>query len=1029
MPETTSRHAVASRGQLPAGSPVAAADAQPQPPVRGPLPAPTDDQPTVISAPPPSQAPLGASDSARRILRGEIAPGDRLGHFDLIEYVGGGGMGRVYRAVDSKLARTVALKVLSPEQAADPETLARFQNEAQSAARLDHPNIARVYHVGEDRGLHYIVFEFIEGTNVRALVERKGPLAPVEAISYTLQVADALAHAAERRVVHRDIKPSNLLITPEGRVKLIDMGLARLRHMDSAAAELTASGVTLGTFDYISPEQARDPRNADVRSDIYSLGCTFFYMLVGRPPFPEGTVLQKLLQHQADEPPDLRALRPDASPELAQVLRKMLAKDPRARYQDPEQLIDELTAVARRSGLEPRGGVRRAWLAPPAPGGSPVWNHLPWIAPLVVLVAVFLLTNYIWSTQAQRDAVAPAPVGEAGAVPGEGGDDSAGDSAVERAAANLDEPSGGSGEKAPGAERPGQQPRASGIEPPTPSAPVEPGSGGPSEPSRPPGAANAPEQRRGPSLGLFGVDAALGPPRPATASTGILGGGVPGWPIASAASGFDRPGWAVLPPSGGWEGEEDGLPLATTVAGLGASVGAGADGASGAARPSAQSAPPGAETAPNPSALAGAGLLVVDGKGDTAGHFQSLGAALRVAADGDTIELAFDGAVEEKPIALGRQALTIRAARGYQPVVAFRPADTDPVKHPRSMFGVAAGDVKWIEVGIELTLPRGAPADHWSLFEIRGPSAIAFDRCRLTLRNTAEGVAAYHPDVAFFRVAAAPNGPTGSAGGNGPSPRAALPSGNVGSAAVVTLVDSILRGEASVVVADGVQPARWSCSGGFVAAGQPAFVLPSAAASRGDQGSPNDIEPLLAVELRRATVVAPAGLCHAWAATAASPIARIECSESVLIGSPETPLIVQVGGSIDPLRAPWTYRGWRNWYEQVLVFWEMRSPQGAVVDRIGFDDWCRYWGKHGEVEPRWNQLRWKSPPPSTALHAQVPDDYQVLAAGDEPSGGSSEAGASSSEPASPEPAGSGDRVVAPLDEPAMAAPPAEPKAP
>ena len=253
-----------------------------------------EDQPTVITQPgmPPADS---RSDSVTRILHGQILPGERLGHFELLKYVGGGGMGKVFCALDTRLARSVALKILSPEHAADRETVLRFQNEAQSAARLDHDNIARVYYVGEDRGLNYIVFEFIEGVNVRDLVESKGPLSLAEAVSYTLQVADALAHAAERNVVHRDIKPSNLLITPAGQAKLIDMGLARLREVDAAAADLTASGVTLGTFDYISPEQARDPRNTDVRSDIYSLGCTFFFMLTGRPPFLGGTMLQKFL--------------------------------------------------------------------------------------------------------------------------------------------------------------------------------------------------------------------------------------------------------------------------------------------------------------------------------------------------------------------------------------------------------------------------------------------------------------------------------------------------------------------------------------------------------------------------------------------------------------------------------------------------------------------------------------------------------------------------------------------------------------
>ena len=160
--------------------------------------------------------------------------------------------------------RTVAVKVLSTHQAGDEESQRRFQTEARSAARLDHPNIARVHYVGEDRGLRYIVFEYIDGANVRDLVYANGPLPLADALNYTLQIANALTHAWEREVVHRDIKPSNILITPDGQAKLVDMGLARLEQLDDTANEETATGVTLGTFDYISPEQARNPRDADI---------------------------------------------------------------------------------------------------------------------------------------------------------------------------------------------------------------------------------------------------------------------------------------------------------------------------------------------------------------------------------------------------------------------------------------------------------------------------------------------------------------------------------------------------------------------------------------------------------------------------------------------------------------------------------------------------------------------------------------------------------------------------------------------
>ncbi|NOX53697.1 MAG: serine/threonine protein kinase, partial [Planctomycetes bacterium] len=229
--------------------------------------------------------------------------GIQLGHFVIEERIGMGGMGAVFRALDTRLQRYVALKVLSPFQARDPAAVQRFVNEGRAAARLDHDNIARVYHIGEEHGLNFIAFEFITGTNVRDLIRQRGRLEPAEAVNYTLQIASALRHTSAAGVIHRDIKPSNIIITPSGRAKLVDLGLAR--KIDSQSApDLTVAGTTLGTFDYISPEQAKDPRNVDVRSDIYSLGCTLYHMLTGEPPYPEGTVLQKLLSHQGGEPPD-----------------------------------------------------------------------------------------------------------------------------------------------------------------------------------------------------------------------------------------------------------------------------------------------------------------------------------------------------------------------------------------------------------------------------------------------------------------------------------------------------------------------------------------------------------------------------------------------------------------------------------------------------------------------------------------------------------------------------------------------------
>jgi serine/threonine protein kinase len=287
---------------------------------------------------------VGFRQSASHLL------GQQLDHFLIESLVGTGGMGAVFRGRDMKLDREVAIKVV-PIADRGAEGMRRFRVEAQSAAKLDHPNIARVYYVGETDHWSYIVFEFVEGTNLRELVIKKGLLSIDDAVCLTRQVAEALQHAHERKVVHRDIKPSNILVTQLGQAKLVDMGLARTTELDKSTNDLTASGVTLGTFDYISPEQAHDPRQADVRSDIYSLGCTLYFLLTGQPPFPEGTALQKLLMHGTKMPEDPRVFRSDISDSMISILRKMMAKKPADRYQIPIDLIHDLRTLAELEGL------------------------------------------------------------------------------------------------------------------------------------------------------------------------------------------------------------------------------------------------------------------------------------------------------------------------------------------------------------------------------------------------------------------------------------------------------------------------------------------------------------------------------------------------------------------------------------------------------------------------------------------------------------------------------------------------------
>jgi serine/threonine protein kinase len=361
---------------------------------------PTDDSPTVISkTPPPGVARV--EDQFSGGLRGR-----RLAHFELIEPIGVGGMAAVLRARDTQLDRLVALKILPPEMAADPENVRRFHQEARSAARLDHENIARVFFCGEDQRLHFIAFEFVEGENLRTILEKRRRLPVGETLHYMLQVAAGLAHAARRGVVHRDIKPSNIIITPNGRAKLVDMGLARSldpRHDQG----LTQSGVTLGTFDYISPEQALEPRDADVRSDIYSLGCTFYHMLTGNAPVPEGTAAKKLHHHQHVKPPDPRQFVPDLPDEVAIILDRMMAKNPKDRYQTPEHLVHHLYLAARKLGAAaevPEGVLAVEAALPSPPAAHPF--VLAAVAAIAVVVLVFLAD--LASTTKMEPATNPA---------------------------------------------------------------------------------------------------------------------------------------------------------------------------------------------------------------------------------------------------------------------------------------------------------------------------------------------------------------------------------------------------------------------------------------------------------------------------------------------------------------------------------------------------------------------------------------------------------------------------------------------
>jgi len=632
-----------------------------------------DDEQTVISNRPPVG--VGSGDGPVGIESGAFKPGDMLDHYEILDYVGGGGMGRVFRAHDTQLAREVALKVLPREQAADSETILRFRNEARSAARLDHENIARVYHVGEARGLTYLVFEFVEGPTIRALVEQHGPLPLAQAVSYTLQVADALAHADQQGVVHRDIKPSNVIITDEDCVKVIDLGLARIQDFEQTANDLTASGVTLGTFDYISPEQARDPRVVDTRSDIYSLGCAFFYMLTARPPFPEGTVLQKLLQHQGDKPPDIHDFRPELPGEVQRVLQKMLAKDPSHRYQTPMELVEQLQALAEQIGLRPLGPGQRIWVAPKRPRVPLFHRHLPWIAPVAALLCIVVAMELLSRAPSATDPGVTLP------KPG-----SLAPGSHEDFVPRLPEPdspgSSGAPDRTPAAPN-GTQ--ASGPGRSESSAPGEPTRGGASPPAT-----------------SSDATAGVADNGPATGVEGSADNGLQPFSTDSATGVSIDP--ALLPEA--FTPADLGLPPAT-----------------------------GPGLAAEDSTLSkSTGILTVGDVGSGASNYPTLAAACSAAQTGDIIELCYDGHGEERPLVLSNAKLVIRAGAGFRPVIRFRPDQPDTV-YRRSMFTMTGGELSLLGVAVEMDIPRELPTARWVMWELGQAAQLRLRKSLLTIRN------------------------------------------------------------------------------------------------------------------------------------------------------------------------------------------------------------------------------------------------------------------------------------------------------
>ena len=309
--------------------------------------------------------------------------GRTLLHYEVLEKVGAGGMGDVYRAADKKLKREVALKVLPSEMSRDPDRLARFQREAEAIAALNHPNIVTLYSVEEAEGIHFLTMELVEGKPLSEILTEEG-LSAEKLLEIAIALTGALAAAHRKGITHRDLKPQNVMIGKDGRPKVLDFGLAKFARpagepggeIDSALATeaRTQEGMVVGTVPYMSPEQVAG-RKVDPRSDIFSLGIMLFEMATGRRPFTGASAIELLSAILKDEPPSLDELRPELPESLKRIIERCLAKNPDERYQDGQELHHELSGVSLSSdaAVAPASDEKSA---------ASTQGEVPWVAVL-----------------------------------------------------------------------------------------------------------------------------------------------------------------------------------------------------------------------------------------------------------------------------------------------------------------------------------------------------------------------------------------------------------------------------------------------------------------------------------------------------------------------------------------------------------------------------------------------------------------------------------------------------------------------
>lgn len=815
--------------------------------------------------------------------------GLKLGHFEIQARIGAGGMGAVFHAMDTRLQRAVALKILSPSLSRDDAAVQRFRNEARAAARLDHENIARVYFIGEELGLHFIAFEFISGINLRELIRERTRIDPNEAVNFVLQIAAALRHTSTNGVVHRDIKPSNIIITPSGRAKLVDLGLARKESTESTP-DLTMAGTTLGTFDYLSPEQAKDPRNVDVRSDIYSLGCTLYHMLAGEPPYPEGTVLKKLLDHQSGEPPDPSKKNRRVSDDLSLVCRKMMASDQKRRYQTPDQLIHDLMMIAGSLGLRGVSPEGLIWLKSHH-SMSDFWRQnvgvIAMAALLIVIVVGIGWFPTLGSGRSQAESLNQAGTNLLATQKNLTANGTDTKSTVKKELDPLeDDPSSGSLVLADGGGQATSDTKSHGT--------LAKGRGSSL-----------------PSMPLF-----------------------PGWPhdlfdgsqdplIGSAVIRLDSSSLASVDKS---KTVDSAASRATT-------------GASQRTTNSGTAAEPrdGNVPAEKPAATAEEtnGVFVLAADSSTAKRFPTLEAACAAVADGSVIELRFNDRRAEKPLRLSKKNVTIRAARGFHPIVEFALGSVAADAHLR-LIAVSSGPVQINNVAFEISVPPFFAVDRISLFSVDRAEQLRLQGVAITLNNPGQR------PTALFDISSEPGQMLADMKMN--------TSGMGRDPLEIELTECFVRGHGDLFHVRNTKPGRLSLRDTAVA------LDGSLLRVEGHSDKPAE-QTRLELRLEHVTVVVSQNLVRLDSGDLPRelPLVDIKARNNVLSTIGGSSLIAMSGNTSDAdfRNKNFVWLGERNYYDRCQSFWTFVS--GEPFD---FDDWKAKWGSTGDVGASNEKLSW-----------------------------------------------------------------------